>query len=677
MRAPRVRPLAAIACLLVHVAGAARADEPRSPQPAPSDLVERAAVQLVQVDVSVFGPPELVRQLTADDFTVKVGLRRIESFELDNLCAPPAAADEPTEQAAAAIELARPATFVFYFDQPYLTGGGRARSLQVARGLIEELIRDGNRAMIVSNAAALKTYTGFTEDAERLREAISVLQDDRSQWDFYATDEEQRIAEVVDGLNEGFNTAVAMAKARIHQREERWRVDRDLRRLDSVLVRLAGVDPPKAVIYFADTIRSNAGEHYLSFFGDQLVRSDPLMARMQADSGSAPLAFDRLVDHAAAEGIRFYAIQGDDLQSFIDRSHVSSYGAERSGRGGYTSRIRVRDSQATLSSLSAETGGQAFLHGSPSGRIAERIRADFDCLCLISFPPSEQMLDKPYRVVVESRRPGVEARARGRVVMRSESARRTSELLAAFVSPEIGESTGLELRSGIVPLGFERKSYAALVQIILPAMPLAGTTWDMGATLYGTDVVRAETSGRLSVDAPGVPLILESEIRFPPGEHDLVSVAQEARTGLVVSSLAEIDWPDPNGPAPTVGPIVLLQSTPGVFLRDDVTRTEGLVCVEEGTPVRARRPVVLVALVCRERGKRPALRLERTLQGRERVGFEPIVFDSGDGRCVQVRDVIPEGTLGPGGYVYALQVVRGDEAIASGRRSLTVLAEGE
>lgn len=651
--------------LLLALAGSAGAAD-RSPE-----LIEREAVRLVQVDVSVSGPPELLRTLTPDDFKVKVGLRRIRSFRFDNLCAETRAGEDATGAAP------RPATFIFYFDQPLLTGAGRARSLQTVRGLIPGLIREGNRGMLVSNASALRTYTDFTDDPNELLAAVDRMQDDRSQWESYSTEESLRIDEIVSMLDDGEPLPLVLAKARIHQSEERWRMERSLRRLESVLPRLSNTDPPKAVLYFADTLRSNGGEHYLSFFGPLAARESQIGQKMQADSTTAPLAFDRVVDLAVAEGIRFYAVQGDDLLAFSHRSNPSSGASARAGRGGYSSRVRINDARQTLESLAAETGGYAFLRGISSERIASRIHADFACLCLISFPPEPGMVDKAYRVVVESLRPGVTARSRGRLVVQSESSRRVARLLGAFIAPGVGEARGLEVRGALVPLAFERGRYVALAQVSLPGVPLIGTTWDLGLTLHDDDTVLAEASGRVSVTAPSVPLVLEREVRFPPGRLELVSVAHETTGNLIASSRRSVDWPDPRGRDASVGPIVLLQSLSGVFLRDRRVRDGGPLCLGVDEPVRTDLPIALVALVCRGRGDAAGLRMERALAGGKTVDFPPIELDDSESRrCVQIRDVVPAGTLQAGDYRYEVRIMRGSRALAEGGRRLTAVPPG-
>ena len=149
----------------------------------------------------------------------------------------------------------------------------------MARDLIERLIADGRPGddhLQRSPSQAGPTADGGRRGAD---ERVGGLENDREQWDFYADQERIRIDEVVRMLNEDEDIQRAIALARMYQKEERWRTEQNLRRLEMVLGQLTEVESPKAVIYFADTMRSNPGEHYLSFFGAAVRSNQPAVGR--------------------------------------------------------------------------------------------------------------------------------------------------------------------------------------------------------------------------------------------------------------------------------------------------------------------------------------------------------------------------------------------------------------
>jgi len=645
----RPRRLAAglIPALLLGAGPSARGTEgsPDAP-PIESGVTERAETRLVQVEVSAFGPPEVIGALGPRDFTVKVRLERITAFELDRHCTAGSDAARPA-----------PATYLLYFDQPHLTPGGRQRAIELGRELLPLLLGDGARAMIVSAAARLTVIHDLSADRGALDAALAALSGDRTQWDLFAADEERRVGRVTAALEQGDDVQQAIALARAFQREERWRTEKSLRRLAAALIPLHGVEGPKAVLYFADTLRTNAGEHYLGFFGQRLRRTRPELRELDLDSMSAGLPFDRLVDAAAAHGVRFYPVLAQGLVVAADDVQGGSRSIGRTYAAPSGAHARHRHAMETLRALAAETGGQAFVDGSGGRRIAEHLREDFRCTYVISFDPGGLAEDTPLALVVETGRPGVRLRTPGRLVVPSPAARRTGRLLSAFtVDP--GTAAVEQLRACLTPTGFDRGAYLALLQVSVPPTLLPASSWSIGATLLARGGVVEEAAGSMSVSTPGVRLVLEREVRVPPGVLEIVAVAHEERTDAILSEHVRLEWPDPDARPLTFGPIVALQPVDAAFVRSGDTRRAGSLGLGGVAEVLPDRPLALLGLVCRDRRARGTLRLERRLIGAREMPFPDLELALGDERCAQVRDVIPAGTLAPGSYRYAVRVLR-------------------
>jgi VWFA-related protein len=641
-------------------------------------LEERAGTRLAQIDITVIGPPDVVTNLTTDDFRIKVHLRKVREFRLDRLCEPSgptrarAASSAPGATDGSPVVTGPAASYLFYFDQPHLTMAGRVRSLEVASDLIDELITENSRGMIVSNARETIIVQPLTSDRSLLKQALRELEGNRGQWDMYAQLEDERVGDVVRTLNWENDLYGAVAKARLYQKEEYWRTERNLRRLAVTLGQLVDLEPPKALLYFADSTRSNAGAHYLSFFGLAVREEEPALSAMTSDALAGSLAFDEVINQAAAQGIRIYAVEARGLVAAVDIDQPNPTAMSRTRAVPSSSRVRLSDAHSTFESLAAETGGNAFLHGVRAAKIAERIVADSSCVYLASFDPAGYPEDAPLRVIVQVNRDDVELRVRGRIVLQSESARKTSELLRAFSSPD-SIPDPFVVKTGVVPTGFGNGNYSALLQISVPGSPLQGATWDLGASLYSDHKVRNKASGRLSASGPGLPVIFEHEIKFKPGAYQLVAVAHESRSGLVASSEIEFDWPQLKGGQTTVGPIALLQPASGAFLREGRTRGTGSLFVATEDPLWNSRPAAFVGLVCR--GKREeALRAERRLVGDTVHEFPDLHLDAEGQECAQVRDVVPSNTLRPGFYRYEIRVSNDDGILGEGRREFVALA---
>jgi VWFA-related protein len=673
------------AALLLAFAPPRAETEEDPPNPRSVGLVERAETRLAQIDVTVLGPPDVIGTLGAEDFRVKIHLRRLEQFKLDRLCSlgdadggslPPTAEPAASSETGPALPVAAasPVTYMFYLDQPHLTLAGRQRAIDVARLMIERLVSGGRRAMIVSNAARLKLVHPLSDDRASLARALDALENDREQWDSFAEQEKVRIDEVVRLLNRDEDVQRATALARLYQKEERWRTEQNLRRLEMALGRLSEIETPKAVVYFADTMRSNPGEHYMSFFGAAMRSSEPTVTVMSSDSLTARNAFDKVVTAASAQGIRFYTVEAQGLTSQFDLSHLNPKAYSETGAVSSSSRVRASDAQRALADMAVETGGRVFLHGVRGPRIVTRILDDFACRYLISFDPSRYREDVPYRVKVEIDRPGVEARARGQIVFPSESSRLTARLSHAFGSAGTLDDA-FAVRIGLVPIGFEDGAYRALLQVSVPGTPLPGAAWDLGATVLAGNEILEEVSGHIEVSAPGVRVVLEREIDLAPGEREIVSVAHESGTGLVASEELVVDWPAPSEERVALSPIALVQPTRGAFLRDEQSRLRGSLAQGATDPTRIEHPAALIGLVCHSRRQKGQLVVERSLVGRSARTFPPLTLDLDEDRCAQFRDLLPRGSLVPGYYRYEVRVLEEGTLVQERSREFYAVSE--
>ncbi len=640
-----------------------------------SGLVERTGRRLAQLDVSVSGPDEQVANLEAEDFELVVGARRYDDLIVDRLCERAEGGAERTVEEVRSeggtVESPGPAagphpTFLFYFDQIHLTQRGRNEALQTAQELVPELIRDGARGIVVSSADDVVTYADLTDDPEVILDALRELHGDRH-WDPFAEDERLRVEEVVRAFRDGLQQGTAVARR--HQMEERWRTGRALRRLALVLARLADLDPPKAVFYFADTMRSNPGQHYVDLL-PSTPQFDQNVATMESDAFSARNAFDRVINEAASHGVRLYTVQAQGLVTLSNASFGS-----RNSQGLSSGRARNADAENSLRGLAAETGGAAFVGGYSTRQILRTVREDMSCLYLISFDPTGLPLDAPLDVTLKVKRPKVEARVRGRIVVQSDSARLASTLLAAFGAPSTIGDAG-EIHGSVLPTGYRDGRFRALLQVSVPGVPVPGAVWDLGASVVARERVIEDLARRIEVDRAGVPVVLEAEASFRPGPYAMVSVAHESVTGQTVSREVRGTWPDPRERAAIVAALTIVQPSVAIFVRDGGVRREGALAIAPRDPVRTDRPTAFVGLICWNGSQRAVLTVERTLSGENSAEFPPMRIEPNEDRCAYFRDLVREGTMTPGDFEYNVRVLTDEGEIVSAQRRFSASVGG-
>jgi len=521
----------------------------------------------------------------------------------------------------------------------------------------------------------------LTTNLAELETALVKLVGDSSTFDTYATLEAKRMSDIVYELDRGIDMAMSLAGR--YAADERWRQERDLRRLSMVLGRLAELDSPKSVLYFADIMRQNAGEHYLAFFSgldtlDDNGRPVSDAAAIQADAAMGALPLDQVINEASGLGIRFYTIEGQGMAGADN--FIQSRGSANSGGAGQVRKVaspalsfqRTRDAQTTLGSLAAETGGRAVINGVTPAKMAAQILGDVSCMYLLSFDPKGFKQDAPLAVSVVIKRPNVKANVRGRLVIQSDATRLTGRVLAAFAAPTATTNSGPRLHVGLIPITFRDGNFKARVQVAMGGSALPSTTWDLGASLVSKGVVWQDGSGRIQVSTPNTPVIFEKDMDFAPGEYDLVAVAHEAQTDTLSSKEVHGSWPKLDAELACLGPIAVSQRITGGFLRNGQSRTQGAVVVGEDEILRRDSPTAVIALVCRAKSQKRPLTVVRTLYGEEATPVGTTALDLTTDRCGQVVDLIPQRMLGAGTYRFVITVTSDGNELARGERKLVM-----
>ena len=703
-------------------------------QPVDTDLVEQTERRLMQIDVTVRGSAEALAELTEKDFKLAVGREDIEEFVLDRVCIDGSIEGfdlSDPEIAAAAPKLRT----LLFFDQTHLTSIGRRRSIELAQDLIPELLESGSsEAMIVSASRQLKVVSQWSSDADALVATLQELLEDPAQVSGWADQEDARVDRMMAAidrvsefsqdqmrtsnaaLNDNAKRAmenispgalfggagardqvradeserqqlqaegeaaidsfkqIARVVARDLSREEASRTSGGLSLFSAALEHMEGFAPPKAIVYFADTMRANAGDFYIG-----LVQASENVGKLsgQRPDGAVTLSkgnyvseFQQTIDQATEKGVRLYTVQGRGLTPAIA---ARSRGGASRAPDPQASRARFKDAENALSGFARETGGKSFLGAADASQIASRILDDLSCLFVFSFHAIDLREDRSTSVWIEIDKPGVELQYRPKLIALSEQARNRMKLANAFWS---GDRSHENARVLAIPTGFEKGKYTVLVQFAVPGNTISGSNWDMGLTAVLDGSRTLEASGRVAINQPGLPLVFEAEMRLKPGDYAITAVAKNNAHDAVISTRIDGSLPDPDKSDPFVASVVMLQRTPGAFVRGEATKTAGSLAHADQHWLRPDRPAGILALVCGNKRAEP-LTVTRSLEGASQVLFNPVELEFSQERCGLLIDSIDAGVLTSGRFSYAVDLNRESETVLQTVRDFLVVSEEE
>jgi VWFA-related protein len=374
-----------------HIAG-----QQSKPQPAnQGDFKFRVESELVLVNVVARdkqGKP--VTDLKKADFTIleESKPQNISSFDFENLdTAPLAASSGP---AAVGVE-GKPAApskplltrkdaeealnnkrvIVLFFDLGSMNPDETQRAVDAAKKYVQKKMTAADMIAIVSLASSLRLDLDFTNDSSKLMRVLNR----------YTLAEGQGMAEGptgdADGIEESGN-AYTPDETEYNQ----FNTDRKLQALQSVSQVLSHFNQKKSVIYFSSGMTQTGIENQIALRAavNTAIKANVAIYTLDARGLEAQPPGGG-AQTASLRGQSMYS--GNAIQSALDSNFAS---------------------QDTLNTLSADTGGKAFLDSNDLGEVFDRVQRDTSAYYVLGYHSNNPVRDGRFRrIQVRVNRPGL------------------------------------------------------------------------------------------------------------------------------------------------------------------------------------------------------------------------------------------------------------------------------
>jgi VWFA-related protein len=581
------RPFSLLALILALAAGpTAQQQEQRQQQPPDQPRFESAvSVTIVSVDVVVRDASgNVVRGLTAKDFVVSEDGKpqKIETFSfqeidaaapgtpdiqlLDGLedkvraeaaravSATPAATAEPAAAADAASLLNR-RMLTIVFDVSSMQLDDVQRAVEDAREWVGEKMTAADLVAIITIGSRLTVLTDFTSSREDALGALQALA--------YNEGTEVNPEAIATAVTEA-DAAASDASSTTTEADafQEFNNDVRLRALKTLCQELTPIQQKKALMYFS------AG---MSRSGDD----------NQIELRSATSTCNR-------GNVTIYAVDTRGLQAVAAGGSAASRGNGRSilTGGGMRGFQQLNQSQETLTTLAADTGGRAFTATNDFGDAFARVQSDLAAYYLLGYQSTNPARDGRFRrIQVRVNRPDVKgARVEARpgyyagrsfanTNARDREALLDDQLSAAVSSTDVPMvlGTGYFRQQG-TDRGNDRGGDRFYVPIALAvpgfAVPVADKATEVQLDVKGE--VRDEQGrviGRLreTIKVPsggaetlaGRQVFYQSGVTLPPGRFVAKVVVRENTGGAIGSFEAPIFVPQMNGQTIKVSSVVM------------------------------------------------------------------------------------------------------------------------
>lgn len=378
----------------------------------------RIEVTLVLMDAVVTdrkGVP--ARGLGASDFDLLVDNVRSPIYSMERTCggeSTPASSAEDARKAASSDH------YILLFDLSHMKIPARRNSIKAALRYVDEMMSPGDQVMALAVMKGLRIISNFTNDRVVLHDRLTSVIDDHDLIDTAPFEEEntierfeqQRIHASFDtpgrARSLAVKTSVTEAECRGEGRMAEMGAARAVRVLANAMPAFASMHGRKALVLFSETLREDPAAAFSEACGLDVEQPSSAVTVL-------PEMRD-LVRRANLAGVTFYSVHSGGMSARETPS-------------------LMRSAISFQTSLSLDTGGEAFVLMNNPLRVFERAKQDLSCYYTLGYKPPEGFRAGEHTVRLTTRAKGLSVRHRASFVIQSSSDVASDQMLAALSSP--------------------------------------------------------------------------------------------------------------------------------------------------------------------------------------------------------------------------------------------------
>lgn len=504
---------------------------------------------LTRADFEVFedGKPEQITSFAFEEITDKP--RNVETADVlagaaaklkaESTYVPPSA--KPATAVAPMPEAPRPMTseelagrrlIVLLFDIASMQPDDVQRAIDSATKYVDAKMTPADMVAVATISTQLNVLTDLTDDKSKVSAALTKL----GYTDGTATPPPTADTVATDEALSSDDTS-----SEDTSEMDMFNNDVRLRAIKALSETLAPIEQKKSIVYFS--------------------------AGMQRSGEDNQVELRAATNAAVRAHVAIYAVDVRGLQAVVpggDSTHASGRGTSLfSGRGVEQQFSTLSAQQDTLASLSADTGGHAFMDSNDFGEAFDRVEKDMSAYYLIGYQTSNAAKDgRFHRIQVKLKKPGLKVEAREgyyaeRDFAHTATADRSTELQDQLFSPMSATDLPVLVSASYFRLAPDR--YYVPISTVVPgsALPAPSDKDKDKVQLDILGMVRDEQGRfvgqiRQTVKLPSGSIgaltshqiLYETPMTLPPGHFSVKVVVRENTTGLMGSFEAPVVVPE-------------------------------------------------------------------------------------------------------------------------------------
>lgn len=426
-------------------------EQPEQAQSEVPRLIETVDVRVINVDVVVTDRKgNAVTGLTRDDFIIYENGRPQKVSNFYEVVTRTDHPEEPQIRSEESSELRAPEQpeqlrrkIVIFIDNLSLAPFNRNRVFTAMKKFVNETLRPGDLAMVVTWNRSMKVRLPFTGDAKQIEQTLDAIAGESALGIQQISDRRQIQSQIRDAKR--FEEAVAAARGYSQALEHDLR--QTVREINALMATLGGVEGKKIMLVTSEGFQMQPGRELFYFIDDIGREKESWMGVgstfLESMSFNLTNQIESIARSANSNNITLYTLHAGGLMGFNEGSAENQQPVSAS-----VQQAALSNSTDSLRMMADLTGGLAVVGTNNFGAAFDRIAQDISSYYSLGYRSGTERVDRQRSLEVKTRNPQYLVRSRRSFVEKSVNSEMSDKVIANLFYESSLNDLGIVIRTG-------------------------------------------------------------------------------------------------------------------------------------------------------------------------------------------------------------------------------------
>lgn len=426
-------------------------EQPEQAQSEVPRLVETVDVRVINVDVVVTDRKgNAVTGLTRDDFIIYENGRPQKVSNFYEVVTRTDHPEEPQIRTEESPELRAPEQpeqlrrkIVIFIDNLSLAPFNRNRVFTAMKKFVNETMRPGDLAMVVTWNRSMKVRLPFTGDAKQIEQTLDAIAGESALGIQQISDRRQIQSQIRDAKR--FEEAVAAARGYSQALEHDLR--QTVREINALMATLGGVEGKKIMLVTSEGFQMQPGRELFYFIDDIGREKESWMGVgstfLESMSFNLTNQIESIARAANSNNITLYTLHAGGLMGFNEGSAENQQPVSAS-----VQQAALSNSTDSLRMMADLTGGLAVVGTNNFAAAFDRIAQDISSYYSLGYRSGTERVDRQRSLEVKTKNPQYLVRSRRSFVEKSVNSEMSDKVIANLFYESSLNDLGIVIRTG-------------------------------------------------------------------------------------------------------------------------------------------------------------------------------------------------------------------------------------